>query len=233
VCGAGNSPERRFCRRCGNSLAAATIASEPPVPWYRRLFVRTPRVLAAGDRPESLGRSGRSAGWFLRRLLLIGVLALVLVPVIAYLAVPGFKSQVDALIGRGGSAALLLQHPAANAVDRNTESYWLAEPGTASATLTVRFSAPLDLAGLTFLSGAAGEEFDSYGRPRSLTLEFHRGTTPVQLLLDDTDAPQRKCLPEPINLQTFDIRIDGSYPSTTRDDMVAALREVNFLRSCP
>ena len=58
-CQEGNDPDRRFCRRCGASLIAAEEAvAPPPVPWWKRLFVRRPKVVAAGERPMRRGGSG-------------------------------------------------------------------------------------------------------------------------------------------------------------------------------
>jgi hypothetical protein len=37
-CGEGNAAERRFCRRCGASLANIAPEPMPKVPWYRKLF---------------------------------------------------------------------------------------------------------------------------------------------------------------------------------------------------
>jgi hypothetical protein len=37
-CGGGNDPSRRFCRRCGASLLAATVVPKPS--WWRRLLTR-------------------------------------------------------------------------------------------------------------------------------------------------------------------------------------------------
>ncbi|KGN41303.1 zinc ribbon domain-containing protein [Knoellia aerolata] len=70
-CGAGNTPERKFCRRCGKDLAGAAVM--PPPPWWRRLFQRRPRSISAGTRPV-LKRRSRTP----RRLLVLVVLAAVL-----------------------------------------------------------------------------------------------------------------------------------------------------------
>jgi ribosomal protein L40E len=47
-CGSGNRAEANFCRRCGASLEGASVARRPP--WWRRLFTRTRRTYAAGER---------------------------------------------------------------------------------------------------------------------------------------------------------------------------------------
>ncbi len=35
-CGTGNDPARKFCRKCGNSLAQAVVAAK--LPWWKRIF---------------------------------------------------------------------------------------------------------------------------------------------------------------------------------------------------
>jgi ribosomal protein L40E len=47
-CGTGNRAVANFCRRCGASLANASIAQRPP--WWRRLLARRRRTYAAGER---------------------------------------------------------------------------------------------------------------------------------------------------------------------------------------
>jgi hypothetical protein len=59
-CGEGNEPTRKFCRRCGGTLAEAAAA--PKVGWFKRTFSRKdkqPAALAAGSRP---GRDGSGGG---------------------------------------------------------------------------------------------------------------------------------------------------------------------------
>ena len=58
-CGEGNLPDRNFCRRCGHTLAQAVQAK---LPWYRRLFRRRRRVVAAGERPGRAGPGGAGGG---------------------------------------------------------------------------------------------------------------------------------------------------------------------------
>ena len=47
-------PQRNYCRRCGSTLAEATVARTR---WFRRRPKQSKKVVAAGDRP---GRPGRS-----------------------------------------------------------------------------------------------------------------------------------------------------------------------------
>ncbi|WP_347353679.1 zinc-ribbon domain-containing protein [Intrasporangium sp.] len=73
ACGAGNVPTRRFCRRCGADLVDAAIV--PELPWYRRIFRRSPqRGHLAGDRP--VVHRGRRRFWrkVVTTIIVIGVL---------------------------------------------------------------------------------------------------------------------------------------------------------------
>ncbi|MCW2504696.1 MAG: hypothetical protein JWO79_2980 [Actinomycetia bacterium] len=49
TCGAGNLTGRRFCRRCGTSLADAVVVKRS---WWQRMFGRKRRSLGAGERPD-------------------------------------------------------------------------------------------------------------------------------------------------------------------------------------
>jgi hypothetical protein len=107
-CGVGNDPQRRFCRKCGASLAEAVSAAKPP--WWRRLFTRErgqrgQRGQPGGRRPgrgaskraRGAARTARSAGWranraayMVRRALLI----LAVVGIGASLAVPSTRGAI-------------------------------------------------------------------------------------------------------------------------------------------
>ena len=235
MCGAGNAPDRRFCRRCGNSLAAATVAVAVHVPWYRRIFRRNKsQVMAAGDRPTSLGRGKRGAGWFLKRLLVVVLVLVLVVPVVGYFAVPSFHNQINSLLGQGGTSATLLQHPSTNALDKDVNTFWLADQASGHTTVTVSFAQTTDLAGLIFNTGAPGTDFATYGRPREVQLVFPGVPTPVAMLLNDVAAPQKLCLPTKAQVRTFDIRIVSSYPPSGGDQNLVATREIEFIAgSCP
>lgn len=99
-CGEGNAPQRRFCSRCGVSLAAAVVAKEK---WYRKFIPkRKQKTLAAGERTwkdesgnKKSGKGkmafGRAAG---KARLVIG--ALLLVGGIVFAAYAPFRDWVTA-----------------------------------------------------------------------------------------------------------------------------------------
>jgi hypothetical protein len=102
-CGEGNNPSRRFCRRCGNSLAEAVVAARPP--WWKRIFTRRKKApVQAGQRRKGRRGKGRAvahgaqnAGWaassalvFLRR----GIILLALVGIAVPFVVPNLRHTV-------------------------------------------------------------------------------------------------------------------------------------------
>lgn len=61
-CGEGNTPERKFCRRCGTSLVTAVVAK---LPWWKRflrLFRSRKKVVKAGSRPMRADSGGGAPG---------------------------------------------------------------------------------------------------------------------------------------------------------------------------
>jgi hypothetical protein len=92
-CGEGNDPTRRFCRRCGSTLAEATTAVPVRLPWWRRLFTRPPKDPApAGTRPTPSGRTRR---WgCLSSAIARTALVVVVVVVVLFAAVPSLRRQV-------------------------------------------------------------------------------------------------------------------------------------------
>jgi hypothetical protein len=101
ACGEGNDAQRNYCRRCGSTLAEATVARTR---WFRRRPKQAKKSVAAGDRPGRPGRStsGRNAargarlarGKFMSRVAdLKRVLALLAIVGIGVgLAVPNLRS---------------------------------------------------------------------------------------------------------------------------------------------
>jgi hypothetical protein len=227
VCGAGNSPERRFCRRCGNSLATAVVAVKPP--WWRRLLGRNQRAMAAGYRPGSMGRRGQPRPSILKRVLVVALVLLIVLPIVGYFFVPSFKQAVDGLINRGSVALSLQQNPSGNAVDGNVTTFWLADPTGPPPTLTVNFSETTDLSGMIFQIGATpGTEYASHARPRQVELAFPGEPQTVRINLEDDPGPQDFCLTENHQVRSLDLRIISVYPPAPSGQNLVAMREIEF-----
>lgn len=204
VCGTGNGAERRFCRRCGASLAEAVAgpAEVRKIPWWRRPFARRPaKVAAAGDRPMR-GRGSR-AGRVLRRL------AAVLVGV-AVVAVAGpWRSAVSDRISSTArsvrrtisstyapvrptaatASSMLAGHGPEAAIDGVSNSSWaegVAGDGVGQQ-LTLTFGGPVDLdrVGITPGASVVPAEFLAQPRPREVRLTFTDNTVANVTLKDE------------------------------------------------
>ncbi len=175
VCGEGNDPQRNYCRRCGSTLAEATVAKTR---WYQRRSKK--KVVAAGERPGRPGRStsgggaGRSArvargkvlGRFADFKRILAILAIVGIGVgfvvpsirtwVTDTAVDGFDkvkgtvspeyTNVPVDPARVTSASG--ETPggeAANVADGNTLTYWLAPPEATTPSVSVGFVEPTDV----------------------------------------------------------------------------------------
>ena len=104
-CGIGNDPVRKFCRRCGTSLAEAVVHVEK-VPWWRRIIPkREKKPLAAGERPRSMAPGGAVGGARRSYRRVMGIVFQVLViaavvgMVVGYAVVPPWQGAVNDVIG--------------------------------------------------------------------------------------------------------------------------------------
>jgi hypothetical protein len=104
-CGEPNDPNRKFCRRCGNSLVTAQVVTAKPLPWWRRIFrrsPRSPRKYAAGERvstmkagsPGSGVRSGVRRLFRVRTLIVAGLGIIVMIGILGYVGLPSWRGYV-------------------------------------------------------------------------------------------------------------------------------------------
>lgn len=194
-CGIGNDPSRKFCRRCGQSLASATVAPTPRIPWYRRIFGGgKPRAnVAAGERPKSMRTDGKTGGGIkIGRLLSVGIQVLMLAGMIGlvagYALVPSWRDAVNGFIGSvkemivpsadqfytsgPTTGPATKEHPARFAFDR-TLGFWAAPFADGSPpTIEGSFAPPASVAKILVTAGAAGDQYKAFARPRDVTLEF-------------------------------------------------------------
>jgi hypothetical protein len=193
-CGMGNDPARKFCRRCGQSLATATVAPPPRVPWYRRIFGggRPKAKVAAGERPKSMRTDGKTGGGInVGRLLTAGLQIVLLAGIVGavagYALVPSWRDAVNGIVGSvkeviAPSADKVYtsgpttgpgtkDHPARLAFDR-TLGFWAA-PFTDGSPPTIEgsFTPPATVTKILVTSGAV-DQYKAFARPRDITLEF-------------------------------------------------------------
>lgn len=175
-CGAGNTPTRKFCRRCGASLAEARV--QPRRSWWSRLWRPDPRPgPVAGYRPP---RRRRFPTRTVVTVLVLGALvtaALSLRPEIERLAI----TVLDRVQGNVAvnpvtvtASSELPDRPAAQARDGATNLAWSpAEPGDGVGQyLEMSFAQPFRLTRVLVHAGASDveTEFLASSSPRVLTL---------------------------------------------------------------
>ena len=210
-CGMGNAPTRRFCGRCGKSLEESAVVA---LPWWRRIFGRKPRELAAGSRPgkdgvrRRTGRAGaakRRVGKIVRRTIAVVV---ALAAVLYGLYVP-FRTVVNnTAVGLWNQATGIFEtkyvpvhpvkvtsnvaepgHDAKLVSDNAINTYWAAPVNGAEPALVFTFDHPVDLR-RAFVRSGIGDKFQAAHRPAQLHLVFSTGKTFDVPLTDSPDAQQ-------------------------------------------
>ena len=237
-CGAGNSPERHFCQRCGANLAAAVVVKQP---WWRRFFpART--TTTAGTRP-SHAPTERAWGSAFFRVIALGVVALL---VLAYLFVPPLHNKVNSTIASAYASAhrhfsptytyvrpsdatassQVALHTARQSIDLIKETYWAANASTdKQPTLRITFSSPVDFDQILLTTGA-GNDYATIGRPKDVSVVMSDKST-VHLTFKDTpDATGYDVTARGVSW--VEIHILSVYATAQSPDV--AINEVEFVR---
>jgi len=241
-CGEGNEPVRKFCSRCGQSLATAAVASTP---WWRRILPhRKAKVLAAGERPGGgRARGGFSFGAIVR----VGryvVLAVILVGGLAYGAVPQFRNAVNSRVNSVinhftgtvaaptpvhatsvSASSAIVGHPGSLAVDAFSNTYWAASlTKDPHPTLTVGFSPATNINVMLFISGDTANEL-SEPRPKELHITFSNGASQDVTLVDSANS-QQFTINGASGVTSATIQVTSVYASTSGN--AVALSDVEF-----
>jgi hypothetical protein len=239
-CGEGNEPVRKFCSRCGQSLATATIASTP---WWKRILPhRKAKVLAAGERP-----GGKRGGFSFGAILRVGrylVLAAILLGGLAYGALPQFRNAVNSKVNGVISnftgkispptpvhaisvkaSSAVSGHDGSLAVDAFSNTFWEASLAKdPHATLTVGFAPNTSISVMLFISGDTANEL-AEARPKQVHIVFSNGAS-QNLTLADTGSSQQFTINGASSISSMTIQVTSVYPSTT--GTAVALSDVEF-----
>jgi len=249
ACGEGNAPTRKFCSRCGESLADAGVVTAV---WWRRFFRWVARLfrgppLPAGTRPGQKGtrehRRGAVRGALRKFRVVIGFFLLVLC--LFYVFYPPFRSvmfnDADALFHkvepgyqpvqpvRVTANIQTPQHPASAAADEYTNTYWQASWGEKRLpTITFKFSTSVLIRKLILLSGADGY-FVQNGRPSILRLTFSTGHTEL-LTPQDTSTAQTLTLSNAEFVTSVTVQVADIYPGEggTQDVAITEMEWFQF-----
>lgn len=244
-CGEGNKPSRKFCSRCGESLATAETVK---LKWWRRLIPkrRKAKVLAAGSRPNSpnagKGRTAvRSVGRKVRALIgvivLTGGMLIGLYPPARTWMVNQVNAVKAKLTGVAETAlspvhpasvkgnAQVKGHPAKFALDEFKNTYWLAPwSDTKHPILTVRLQHKVAVKKLIVFSGASGA-FIAHDRPQTLHLTYSNEKSET-VVLKDTSEQQELSLNDGLGVDVVQIEVTGVFPAQGAKDV--ALTEVEM-----
>jgi hypothetical protein len=229
-CGEGNEPVRKFCSRCGQSLATATVARTP---WYRRIVPRRkPKVLAAGERPRGRGGAGVDFGAVLRIVRNV-VLVLVLVGAAVYGAVPPVRSAVNSQVNSfvqnfNGTASTPVSvhassvtasssavgHDGDRATDAFINTYWAAPLAQdPHPKLTVGFTPAANVSVILFISGDA-DNYRAEPRPKLIHIVFSNGGS-QDITLADTNKQQTFTISGASGVTGMTIQVMSVYTSTS------------------
>ena len=240
-CGEGNEPVRKFCRRCGNSLATAEVATTSRS--RRFLPQRKAKVLAAGERPEhrkfSFGTVVRVGSYVVLAAVLIGGIAYGALPQVRDAINSRVSGAVDAVTGSAPrpkpvavasltASSAIAEHPAARAIDPYVNTYWAASLSRdAHPKLTVTFAHAQNVSMMLFISGDTAAEA-SEPRPKTLHIVFSNGKS-QDITLVDSAKPQQFGINGAHGITGMTIQIMSVYSSTSGN--AVALADVEFFGS--
>jgi hypothetical protein len=254
-CGEANSPGRKFCSRCGTSLAAAAVVK---IPWWRRIFRRRPKSAMAGERPWTAKSGGKKKpkrkglGRFINPIRRVGGIVLLVLGILYGVYSPfrhwvndkytTAKDKVVSIIhpqfdpvtagpGTTSNEATPLDpaHPAAMATDGFKNTYWLSAPpsDTFRPELDVALTEKVDLAKVIVRTGAS-DNFQGHHRPKTLLFIFDNGQQ-YEAQLKNTPDAQTVTIHNGGGVQRFKIRVTAIYESINGTDM--GLTEIEFFKN--
>jgi hypothetical protein len=239
-CGEGNSPSRKFCSRCGESLVEADHVKEP---WWRRFTRRRgPRTVKLGTEPGKSAKGGslaapsfdpRQAATQIYRKARIVVAVVLVVAGVVYGAYPPFRNAVNSIFTSEKSKiagivdqkfvpvhpvkctanAQVKEHPAALVCDGFFNNYWLAPFSTSpEPTLTMTFEHPVTITRLILHNGAFGRYVQD-GRPSSLHLVFSNDES-FTITPQDTPQPQTFTIKHAVLIKQVIFQVTSTYQGT-------------------
>ena len=247
-CGLSNEAGRRFCRRCGASLAAAPAASAARVPWWRRIFSRGRAPVAAGDRPAEIQRRataaagarrggvGRTIGLAVAAVLVVAIAAVALVPPVRQAVTDTVNSvrmqvapnYVPVHTAGAATGASLPKHTAQMAFDGFANTWWSAPANASQPTLQASFSPATDIAIVMITSGDY-DDFNAQPRPHKVQIDFldAKGAVVFSKQFDLVDQKTYQSLDVSAKgAVTFKLTVISTYPGSSGNSV--SISEVEF-----
>jgi hypothetical protein len=252
-CGEANSPGRKFCSRCGTSLAAAVVVR---IRWWKRIFRRKPKSAMAGERPWTAKAGGKKRpkrkgiARFIGPVRRIGGIVLLVLGLVYGIYSP-FRHWVNDRYTDGKDKVLSIihpqydqvtvgpgttsndvtpnpDHPGTMAVDGFKNTYWLTAPPTDAfrPELDVQLTDKVDLAKVIVRTGAS-DDFQGHHRPKSLLFIFDTGAS-FEVQLKNTPDAQTLTIHNGKDVQHFKIAVTSIYESLNGTDV--GLTEIEFFK---
>jgi hypothetical protein len=237
-CGEANQPTRKFCGRCGASLASAVV-HVAPLPWYRRLLDWALSLRPGG--PRAAQGPGQAAAPARRRWIRVinlvrvsraVVVLLAACVLLAFATVPPFRQAITTRVSAIESSVQRLasptfdpvhaigvratsqvrDHPAGAVIDGYKNTHWGADlERDPHPSLILDFDHPVAINVMLFTCGNSGD-FAGTARPMQLHLVFSNGSTQDVHLADKAD-PQQVHVDDESNIGQIEIHVVSIYPS--------------------
>ena len=255
-CGEGNAQTRKFCSRCGASLATA---EKVKTPWWRRIIPkRKPKTMEAGARPGQGGvKAKRKLGFrgAFKKVRRVGSIIFILLGILYGVYTP-FRNWVNARYTSTKNSVMSVIKPqfvpinptdvqqssidaanpdcanercvGGNAFDLATNTYWQADPADGEPTLIIEFANEADLRRLIVTSGDTAN-FAKKARPAEIRLLYSTDESQVITLKDQAD-PQTIELKNASNVTSIEIHVTQTYDPVGAGPFAMALTEMEFLR---
>jgi hypothetical protein len=252
-CGQGNDPARNFCRSCGDSLQAATVAVATRLPWWRRIFRRKEAGPApVGTRHGGATKAGAKGNAQRMRAPKVGgllkkVLALAVVVALAVvLLVPGVRHSVGRRVNRiygtfvyhyspvditkADASSQLPGREANNVFMGDVNAFWASaapKPGT-KPHIRLTFDKATDVSLLRIASGDPAN-FQGSPRPSIMEYRFSDGKVHSPLQIENVGTAQ-KFKVSAKKATYVDLTIDNVYPVAGAPFYAAVARIEVFLK---
>jgi hypothetical protein len=258
-CGEGNAPVRKFCSRCGSSLAQAEVVKQK---WWQKLFPkRKPKVLEAGQRPgrEGVKKKRKVAFQPVFRVGRLVIGGLLLVGGIVYAVYGPFRGFVNERFTSAKESALdvVQQDPVAvraveltanteppptvpcdqqtgnvacRVIDQKTNTFWEFAPPADAFTPTLTLRFDRPVnIDRIIVHNGAGDDFTSFGRVTELHFVFGPGNTSADVALDDVPDPVEYEIDDGQNVETVQIQITEIINAATPGANIT-LTEIEFFQ---
>ncbi|HVK21362.1 MAG TPA: hypothetical protein VM677_08380, partial [Actinokineospora sp.] len=237
-CGEGNADTRKFCSRCGASLAEAEVVKRP---WWKRFIPRRgAKVRKSGDRPKGSrrGQSKAKAAFMATFRVFRRIAAVILLVLGIIYGMSGqFRGWVNerALAAKAGVEKIIFQqyepvspvevtatsalpdHPGQLATDGKSNTFWAAPGDGPEPTVILKFDREVSIARALVYNGAK-DDFQGQHRAQRLHFVFSTGRT-ADVDLKDNPDPQEVEIANGDGATSVEIHIVGLFRSVKGTDV--------------